>query len=333
MNFPRVILSLSLVIALVSCGRHIYSNARHAESTDSATPTTDTATRPTDSATPTTDTAAASRFDHVIILGFDGLAGMAVDSADAMPQLKKMMEEGAWMTRKRSVLPSSSAINWATMFMGAGPEAHGYVEWNSKAPHFTPSCEGMFPTVFRLLRDQKPGSEIGCTWQWEGIKYVIDTTAFSMTRQFGDSIEDASDEFAFAAGYIKEKKPVLAAFICDYPDVTGHSLGWYTPEYYAMLGRIDGFVGDIRKAIVEAGIGESTLLIVTSDHGGHERGHGQALDEDVFGPFVVSGPGIRKGHCLKLPVYQYDIAATIADALGLEMPEQWRGRPVAEMYE
>ena len=42
------------------------------------------------------------------------------------------MEDGSYTLKKRSALPSSSAINWASMFMGAGPELHGYTEWGSK---------------------------------------------------------------------------------------------------------------------------------------------------------------------------------------------------------
>jgi predicted AlkP superfamily phosphohydrolase/phosphomutase len=37
-----------------------------------------------------------------------------------------MMENGSYTLKMRSVLPSSSAVNWASMFMGAGPELHGY---------------------------------------------------------------------------------------------------------------------------------------------------------------------------------------------------------------
>lgn len=48
------------------------------------------------------------------------------------------------------------------MFMGAGPELHGYTEWGSKTPEL-PSRElnqhGIFPTIFKycgmLLRKQR----------------------------------------------------------------------------------------------------------------------------------------------------------------------------------
>lgn len=72
------------------------------------------------------------------------------------------------------------------MFMGAGPELHGYTEWGSKTPEL-PSRElnqhGIFPTIFQLLRDASPEAEIGCLYEWNGIKYLVDTLALSYYQQ------------------------------------------------------------------------------------------------------------------------------------------------------
>ena len=56
-----------------------------------------------------------------------------------MPNLKNLMKEGSWSLKARSVLPSSSAVNWASMIMGAGPTLHGYTEWNSAVPEISSS--------------------------------------------------------------------------------------------------------------------------------------------------------------------------------------------------
>lgn len=66
--------------------------------------------------------------EHVFIIGLDGWGAYSVEKAD-MPNVKQLMNEGCYTLKKRSVLPSSSAVNWASMFMGAGPELHGYTEW------------------------------------------------------------------------------------------------------------------------------------------------------------------------------------------------------------
>lgn len=61
---------------------------------------------------------------HVVFIGLDGWGAYSLPKAD-MPNVKKLMEDGSYTLKKRSALPSSSAINWASMFMGAGPELHG----------------------------------------------------------------------------------------------------------------------------------------------------------------------------------------------------------------
>ena len=104
---------------------------------------------------------------HVVLIGLDGWGAYSVEKAD-IPNIKNVMANGAYTLKKRSALPSSSAINWASMFMGAGPELHGYTEWGSKTPEL-PSRElnqhGIFPTIFQLLRDASPEAEIGCLYE------------------------------------------------------------------------------------------------------------------------------------------------------------------------
>lgn len=51
---------------------------------------------------------------HVVLIGCDGFGAYAVPEAN-MPRLKALMQEGAWTLKARCVLPSSSAVNWASM--------------------------------------------------------------------------------------------------------------------------------------------------------------------------------------------------------------------------
>ena len=120
-----------------------------------------------------TSVQAKNRAKHVVLIGLDGWGAYSVESAD-IPHIKKLMEEGCYTLKKRSVLPSSSAVNWASMFMGAGPELHGYTTWGSKVPELPSRVvneHGIFPTIFSLLREAQPESEIGCLYEWNGIKY------------------------------------------------------------------------------------------------------------------------------------------------------------------
>ena len=265
--------------------------------------------------------------DHVIVLAFDGWAACSFDVAE-MPFLKSILSESAWTLHKRSILPTSSACNWATMFKGAGPEAHGYIEWNTKSPAFDiayADAKGNFPSLFSVYRETYPEREVGYLYQWEGMGYLFDMEDFSFVKQFpstgvgSDAMKDAT------ISYIQEKKPSLAIIVWSNPDVVGHTTGWYTDAYMKELSHIDSIIEEIVDASIASGIIDNTLFVITSDHGGHDKTHGQAVMADLETPFIVFGKGVCPGE-IQPPLMQYDVAAILADYLHLNQPSGWRGK-------
>ena len=273
--------------------------------------------------------------EHVIYIGLDGWGSYSVDKAD-MPNVKALMAEGCWTLQKRAVLPSSSGVNWASMFMGATPELHGYTTWNS-ATHEIPERvilkNNIFPTMFQILRDAQPEAEIGCIYEWDGIKYVLDTLSTSYQEMVHPSKIYTDEMKNMSVKYIKEKKPVLGAFIFDNPDHVGHDKGHDTPEYYANLTELDGYVGEIIQATKEAGIYENCIFIVTSDHGGINKGHGGKTLEEINTPFIIAGKGVKKGGEFQESMMQFDCAPTVLHIFGLEGPQVWTGRPMTQVFE
>lgn len=279
--------------------------------------------------------AASPRAKHVILIGLDGWGAYSVSKAE-MPNVKKLMDDGSYTLKKRSVLPSSSAVNWASMFMGAGPELHGYTEWYSKTPEL-PSREvnknGIFPTVFSLLHESDPKAEIGCIYEWETIRCLVDTFALNYDKHVSEAESNPAAAAQYAADYIKKAHPNLLAVIIDNPDHVGHAAGHDTPEYYAMLKELDKYVGQIVNAVKEAGMLDETIFIVTADHGGINKGHGGKTMEEMETAFIISGKNIKKGHEITESMMQFDVASTIAHIFKLEQPQVWIGRPVLSAFE
>jgi predicted AlkP superfamily pyrophosphatase or phosphodiesterase len=265
-------------------------------------------------------------FDHIIILAFDGWGASSFETAD-MPFLKSKLAESAWTMHKRSILPTSSACNWASMFKGAGPEAHGYIAWDTKKPAFSSTYtdeKGNFPSFFSVYREAFPEREMGYFYQWDGMWYIFDMNDFNYVKGF--AVSDVGSELMkdAAISYIMEKKPAVAAFFWDYPDKIGHTIGWYTDAYMNELTHIDSIIKDIVDACVSAGIFDNTLFVITSDHGGHDKTHGQPVISDLETPLILLGKGISPGE-INVPVMQYDVAAILADYMNLEHPMAWRG--------
>lgn len=277
---------------------------------------------------------AAEKAKHVILIGLDGWGAYSVSKAE-IPNIRKMMNEGCYTLKKRSALPSSSAINWASMFMGAGPELHGYTQWGSKVPEL-PSREvtenGIFPTIFYLLHKARPEAEIGCLYEWEGIKYLADTLALDYHAQAPDYNKHPEALCGMAEKYIKEKTPVLLAVCFDNPDHVGHAAGHDTPEYYAKLNELDIYVARIVQAVKDAGMFDETIFIITADHGGINKGHGGKTMQEMETPFIICGKNVKKGGEFSESMMQYDVASTIAYIFGLKQPQVWIGRPMKQVF-
>src|SRR5271168_3442225 len=97
---------------------------------------------------------------HVVVIGVDGLSPDGIQKA-ATPHLHALMKAGASTLHARAVMPTVSSPNWASMIMGAGPEQHGVTtnDWEPTKFEIAPTAVGsggMFPTIFGLLRSQRP---------------------------------------------------------------------------------------------------------------------------------------------------------------------------------
>ncbi|MDL2223965.1 alkaline phosphatase [Bacteroidales bacterium OttesenSCG-928-M06] len=280
--------------------------------------------------------------NHVVLIGLDGWTAGSIAQAD-MPNVKNLMKNGSYTLKKRSALPSSSAINWASMFMGAGPELHGYTQWGSQTPELDSrviSHYGMFPSIWGLFRDQYAKAKTGYFYQWEGLKYLAEMEA--MSRQEHTIINENEEENKINAAeqttlngcrYIEEEKPNLIGILIDEPDHTGHTSGFDSPEYIDMVSQLDKYVGMIVESVKKAGIYDETIFIVTSDHGGINKNHGGKTMNEMETAFIVSGKGIKKGYEFTESMMQYDVASTIAYIFNIEQPQVWIGRPMTQIFE
>lgn len=280
---------------------------------------------------------------HVVFIGIDGWAAEAVRQAPAqdLPNIHALMDHGSWTLSKRSVMPSASAINWASIMNGLPTEMHGFDKWNSThgtIPSTSDNGHGIPPTLFTILREQHPQAVTGCIYDWDGIGAVTDTLAMSWhyyTKTYtstDDVIIPVEDYTRIATDYIKENKPEFFFLYFGTLDEAGHVRGWYSEEYMERQRILDAAVGQVIEALKEAGIYDDTVIVMSADHGGVEKHHGKFTLLELETPLIVCGKGIQEGYEIKKPVMQYDTPAVMADILGLQIPEDWRGRPFPEIY-
>lgn len=278
--------------------------------------------------------AAKPKAKHVVYIGLDGWGAYSMPKAD-MPTVKSLMEKGCYTLKKRTVLPSSSAPNWAAMFMGVGPELHGYTTWGARVPELPSRIilkNNIFPTIFQIYRDAFPKAETGVLYEWDGIKYLVDTLSVSYHAQAPDYNKYPTALCEMAESYIKSKKPSLVAICFDNPDHVGHQEGHGSEAYYAKLKELDGYIARIVNAVEEAGMMKETIFIITSDHGGIGKGHGGITMDEMETPFIISGKNVKKDGVFNESMMQYGVASTIAYIFDLKEPQAWIGRPMKQVF-
>jgi len=147
--------------------------------------------------------------------------------------------------------------------------------------------------------------------------------------------------------YVAYTLPHYAARSEDEHRLTVPSTAPYTdypwPEsarkYAAMLHLVDSDVGRVVKLVEELGLSENTLIIFTSDNGGHDaiwkdfntsgplRGYKRDLTEGgIRVPFIASWPGkIAAGETNHEIIAFQDIMPTFAELAGADVPDNMDG--------
>lgn len=115
--------------------------------------------------------------------------------------------------------------------------------------------------------------------------------------------------------------------------------------YDAEIRSFDQVLGEFLAWLAAAGLRESTLLLVTSDHGEEFQEHGGLLhgrsqyQELLRVPLILAGPGIPAGRVVDTPVHGVDVTPTLLALMGirsrqerdgLDLSPTWSGGALAE---
>lgn len=285
---------------------------------------------------------AAPRAEHVFIVSIDGGKPAVIAESEA-PTLKKIAAEGAVTWQASTIFPSFTLPSHTSMLTGVGPAKH-HVDWNNYMP-----IKGLVrvPTVFSLLHDTAPDAVSAMFVGKVKFRHLWLKNTLSLF-DFGGPQTDApvagSPELEKdkkpsqavarqAAGWIKEHKPRLA-FI-HFPDVdsAGHKSGWGSPEQKEAIKVTDQALWQVWQAIKDAGIADSSVILISADHGGHDKTHGLDIPDDMLIPWVAWGKGVKKGFTITEKVTTYDTAATALWLLDVPVPAEFDGKPVTSAFE
>lgn len=270
---------------------------------------------------------AAPLVEHVFIISFDGGGGApgVIERHTQMPVFKQMVAEGASTWSAHTIFPSITLPSHTSMLTGVAPAQHKIL-WNKWEPE-----KGVVavPTIFSLAKAQ--GLSTAMFVGKEKFRHLqlpgsVDTFVWPQPKADAKAVATA------VSGQLTKLKPALCFIHFADPDSTGHKYGWGSPEQTAALIDCDAALKLVREAIRAAGLESSSVVILTADHGGHDKGHGSAEAVDMHIPWVAWGKGVKPGATLVVPITTYDTAATALWLLGIPIPANWDGKPVKEAF-
>ncbi|MDB6139905.1 MAG: hypothetical protein JWO94_2977 [Verrucomicrobiaceae bacterium] len=285
---------------------------------------------------------AAPRAEHVFLVSIDG-GKPAVIKESVMPVINKLAQEGAVTWEASTIFPSKTLPSHTSMITGVGPDKHNIL-WNDFEP-----IRGLVkvPTMFSLLKAQDPKAvtamfvgKVKFRHLW--LKDSLDLFNYggeqspapvAGTPELEKTKVPSQGVAKQAAPWIKEHKPKLAFIHLTDADSAGHASGWGSPEQKEAFKVTDQALGQVIQAINDAGIADSSVVIVSADHGGHDKTHGLNIPDDMHIPWIAWGKGVKKNFTITAPVTTFDSAATALWLLDVPLPAEFDGKPVTSAFE
>jgi hypothetical protein len=264
-----------------------------------------------------------SKIEHVVIISVDGMGSDVFAAAEA-PNLDKLVANGAFSANAQTVKISETLPSHASMLSGMIPEKHGilwgvpYIGW--------PGMNG--PTLFSVAHEA--GLTTAMVFGKEKMNYLVLPNSVDTCFCVDAHDPEIKDQ---AVKIIKAGLPHVLFIHFPDPDRVGHAFGWGSENQLYAVNFADGLIGEIVAALESGGYLNRTLLIITADHGGHDKRHGDDSPVDRTIPWLAVGPKVRPGVTLGSAINTYDTAATVLYALGLSIPEGWDGKPVLEIFQ
>jgi predicted AlkP superfamily pyrophosphatase or phosphodiesterase len=262
----------------------------------------------------------------LLFIMLDGCRPDGLLQADT-PRLDSVWQSGAYTWRARSVMPCVTLPAHTSIFRGVSPEKHGV-----KADNIYVSSASTYPSIIEVA---KMGNlRTAMFYSWEQLRDISNPgsldTSYYVSAHYG---EDNDTHIAqTAAAHLVEKQPDFCFLYLGDIDINGHLFGWMSPEYISAVEANDRAVGMVLDTLERHNLRERYTILIQADHGGHETDHGADTPEDMTIPWMLNGRHIKQAHEIQQSVSLLDTSATIAHALGLEIPTVWEGKPVHEAF-
>ena len=246
--------------------------------------------------------------------------GMRPDAMVQIPAAKKVMEKAAYKLEGRTVYPSCTLPCHMSLFYSRPPLTHG-VTSNTYTARVRLK-NGLMETM------RKEKKKTVMFYSWEELRDLYKpgcmTDSFFVNGDQYGYMEANARLTQLCVDYLRKETPDFAFLYLGAPDSAGHKVGWMTESYFEALEQSWACA---EKAMEN--LPEEYAVVITADHGGHDKRHTTFMKEDMTIPVLLLNAGLPTGETVK----EYnimDIAPTVATLMGMEKPMEWKGKSLVK---
>ena len=250
----------------------------------------------------------------VILISIDGMRPDGFLQC-GNPFAEEIMKRAYYTLNGRTVWPSVTLPCHMSLFHSVKPERHG-ITTNYYIPMARP-IKGLF--------EQLAGKHLAMYYGWEPLRDVVRPEYLSYSAFVHAMVEENTDDILTDCALdrlAKSRPDFVFLYMVDTDERGGHGAGWMSEEY---LRRISIALDNVRR-VMEA-YGDEYTIVITADHGGHDRSHGTELPEDMSIPMFYIGEEFEAGKRFEGGSI-LDIAPTVAKLMDVPPAPEWEGKPV-----
>jgi hypothetical protein len=241
------------------------------------------------------------RVRHVVVVSLDGFGSNVVEAAglDRLPTISRLVEEGAATFNARSEVEMTVTLpNHTGMLTGrpVDPAAggHGVTVNGEGAGTVQGLAGGPVESVFDVVHAAGGSTALFATEE----KFALFERSWpdSIDRFTAEQDQDA-EVLGAALDDLTAEQRTFSFVHLGLVDEIGHRSGWLSADQLDAAATVDALLGDLVETVsADRRLARRLVLVVTADHGGVGKAHGDAGDpRDFTVPFLVWGAGVSPG--------------------------------------
>ncbi|ASW75390.1 hypothetical protein IQ37_02380 [Chryseobacterium piperi] len=203
----------------------------------------------------------------VLFIGIDGCRGDVMMSANT-PNIHNLVSQSVYSMDGLCAATTWSGNGWSTMLTGVWHTKHNVQDNNFTNPNYI-----NYPDFLSRAESYNPNLRTISLVNWAPINDIIIKNADVKTNLSTDlAVKNA------AVNALKNDNPDILFLDFDDVDHAGHSYGFSSavPQYISALQTTDAYIGEIVNAMKNRATynNEDWLVVLTTDHGAVDNGHG-----------------------------------------------------------